>query len=114
MVMITFLKKDELAFRIYKSIWDNRNIRIIPKNPHVMNRFCRVRPDTKLFIYEGKLYIDGVNTIVINNPGQEPVFSEDEIRSVIKIDIVEFERKKGEGKFLEDKNLEKCYDMITV
>ena len=34
MTVVTFLKKDELAFRIYKAIWKNRNIRIVPKNPH--------------------------------------------------------------------------------
>jgi hypothetical protein len=79
MSVVTFLKKDELAFKIYKAIWENRNIRIVPKNPHFFNRFCIVKPDTEVFIYSGRLYIVCGYSVVINHPAEQPKFSEEEI-----------------------------------
>ena len=114
MSVVTFLKKDELAFKIYKAIWENRNIRIVPKNPHFFNRFCIVKPDTEVFIYSGRLYIVCGYNVVINHPAEQPKFSEEEIKSTIKTEVVEFERKKGEGKFLTKDNLEKRFELLET
>ena len=114
MTVVTFLKKDELAFRIYKAIWENRNIRIVPKNPHFFNRFCYVKPDTEVFILNGKLYIACGYNLVINHPAHNPVFTEADIHSTIKIQTIEFDRKKGEGKFLTNDNLRKRFELIEV
>lgn len=113
MIKITFLKKDELAFRIYKTIWKNRNIRYIPKNPHHVNRFV-YDSENELFVYEGNLYIVYGSDILINLPEHEPVFTEKEVDSTIKIEKVDFERKKGEGKFLTEDNLKERFELIEV
>lgn len=114
MLMISFLKKDENAFKIYKAIWENRNVRIVPKNPHFFNRFCYVKPNTEVFIHNGKLYINCGYKVVINHPAHNPVFTEAEINSTVKIERVEFKSKKGEGKFLTKDNLEKRFELLEV
>ena len=114
MSVVTFLKKDELAFKIYKAIWENRNIRIVPKNPHFFNRFCYVKPDTEVYILNGKLYIACGYNVVINKPEEIPKFSENEIKSTIKTEVIDFERKKGEGKFLTKDNLEKRFELLET
>lgn len=113
MVKITFLKKDELAFKIYKAIWNNRNIRYIPKNPHHVNRFI-YDAENELFIYEGKVYAVSGTTVLINLPEQEPVFTDEEINSTVKIENVSFERKKGEGKFLTEENLFDRFQLLNI
>lgn len=111
MIRVSFLKKDDLAFRIYKTIWNNRNIRYIPKNPHHVNRFI-YDAENELFIYEGKLYAVYGTTVLINLPEQEPEFTDEEISSRVKIEKIDFERKKGEGKFLTEDNLEQRFELI--
>ena len=78
------------------------------------NRFCIVKPDTEVFIYSGRLYIACGYSVVINLPAEQPKFSEEEIKSTIKIEVVEFGRKKGEGKFLTKDNLEKRFELLET
>ena len=113
MIKITFLKKDELAKKIYKTIWKNRNTRYISKNPHHFNRFI-FNARNELFVYEGNLYIVYGNNVLINLPEHNPVFTEDEINSTVVIEEVDFQRKKGQGKFLTEENLERRFDLIEA
>ena len=116
MTKISFLKKDDLAFRIYNTIWKNKQLWYIPHKKELGGHFQGLHVVDKnydMFVYEGKLYVEN-SDILINIPEKEPLFTQEEINSTIKIEKVEFNRKKGEGKFLTEDNLEKCYDLIIV
>ena len=67
-----------------------------------------------MYILNGKLYIACGYNVVINKPEEIPKFSEDEIKSTIKTEVIDFERKKGEGKFLTKDNLEKRFELLET
>ena len=113
MIKITFLKKDELAKRIYHTLWKNRNVRAVPKNPHFFNRFAIIEPDTQMFIFEGFLYVESAKYPLLNCFNQT-VFNDDEIHSTIVMEKVDFQRQKGQGKFLTEENLERRFELIEA
>ncbi|MCR4823700.1 MAG: hypothetical protein K5873_12605 [Treponema sp.] len=119
MIKITFLKKDELAKRIYKTIWDNRNLWYLPKLRQLGGHhhgFHIYKTPTQLFVYKGILYIErDINQkVLINKPEHVPFFSDDEIYSTVVIENVDFHRKKGDGKFLTEENLERRFELIEA
>ena len=111
MIKITFLKQDELAKKIYHTLWENRNVRAIPKNPHFLNRFAIVKPDTEMFILDGFLDVNSGSYPLLNYFGKTN-FSNDEINSTIVMEQVDFQRQKGQGIFLTEENLEKRFELI--
>ncbi|MCR4822091.1 MAG: hypothetical protein K5873_04365 [Treponema sp.] len=115
MIRVTFLKKDDLAFEIYKSIWENRNLWYVPHLKALGGHFQglhKKKSDTPTFILEGKLYLE-TDKILINKP-EESHFSQEEINSTVKIEKIDFDREKGQGKFLTDDNWEKRFELIEV
>ena len=119
MIKITFLKKDELAKRIYKTIWDNRSLWYLPKLRQLGGHhhgFHNYRNQTQLFVYEGNLYIEREisHHVLINKAEHVPLFTEDEINSTVVIEKVDFQRKKGQGKFLTEENLERRFELIEA
>ena len=116
MVKITFLKKDELALRIYKTIWKNKQLWYLPHKKELGGHFQGLhvaKQIYEMFIYEGNLYTDNYK-LLINIPEEEPLFTEEEINSTIKIERVDFERKKGEGKFLTKENFLKRFELLNI
>ena len=119
MIKITFLKKDELAKKIYKTIWDNRSLWYLPKLRQLGGHhhgFHNYRNQTQLFVYEGNLYIEREisHHVLINKAEHVPLFTEDEINSTVVIEKVDFQRKKGQGKFLTEENLERRFELIEA
>ena len=51
---------------------------------------------------------------MINKPEHVPFFSDDEIYSTVVIENVDFQRKKGDGKFLTEENLERRFELIEA
>ena len=119
MIKITFLKKDETARKIYQTIWNNRNtwylpyLRLAGGHFHGLHTY---KTQTQLFVYEGCLYVERtkVNHVLINIPEATPAFTEDEINSTIVLEEVDFQRQKGQGKFLTEENLERRFELIEV
>ena len=117
MIKITFLKKDETARKIYQTIWNNRNtwylpyLRLAGGHFHGLHTY---KTQTQLFVYEGCLYVERpkVNHVLINIPEATPAFTEDEINSTVVVEEVEFQRQKGQGKFLTEENLERRFELI--
>ena len=110
MIKISFLKKDETAKKIYLELWKNRNVRAMPKNPHFFNRFAIVKPDTQMFILDGFLYVISEKYPLVNC-FDRVYFFDDEIYSTIAMEKVDFQRQKGQGKFLTEENLEKRFEL---
>ena len=111
MIKITFLKKDEIARKIYQTIWNNRNtwylpyLRLAGGHFHGLHTY---KTQTQLFVFEGSLFVERpkVNHVLINIPEATPAFTEDEINSTVVVEEVEFQRQKGQGKFLTEENLD--------
>ena len=117
MIKITFLKKDENARKIYQTIWNNRNTWYLPYlwlaggHFHGLHTY---KTQTQLFVFEGSLFVERpkVNHVLINIPEATPAFTEDEINSTVVVEEVEFQRQKGQGKFLTEENLERRFELI--
>ena len=117
MIKITFLKKDEIARKIYQTIWNNRNtwylpyLRLAGGHFHGLHTY---KTQTQLFVFEGSLFVERpkVNHVLINIPEATPAFTEDEINSTVVVEEVEFQRQKGQGKFLTEENLERRFELI--
>ena len=117
MIKITFLKKDETARKIYQTIWNNRNtwylpyLRLAGGHFHGLHTY---KTQTQLFVYEGCLFVERpkINHVLINIPEATPAFTEDEINSTVVVEEVEFQRQKGQGKFLTEENLERRFELI--
>lgn len=117
MIKISFLKKDDLAYKIYKTIWKNRRLWYIPYKKELGGHFQGVHTSDKdfaVFIHDGKLYVEKNSDILINIPNQNPVFTDEELDSTIKVEKVDFERKSGEGKFLTKDNFKQQFELIEV
>ena len=119
MIKISFLKKDEMAKKIYRTIWENRNLWYLPKRKELgghFHGFHNYQTETQLFIYEGDFYIDRDIThhVLINKPEYPPAFTDDEIYSIVAIEKVDFQRQKGQGKFLTEENLDKRFELIEI
>ena len=117
MIKITFMKKDEIARKIYQTIWNNRNtwylpyLRLAGGHFHGLHTY---KTQTQLFVFEGSLFVERpkVNHVLINIPEATPAFTEDEINSTVVVEEVEFQRQKGQGKFLTEENLERRFELI--
>ena len=117
MIKITFLKKDETARKIYQTIWNNRNtwylpyLRLAGGHFHGLHTY---KTQTQLFVFEGSLFVERpkVNHVLINIPEATPAFTEDEINSTVVVEELECQRKKGQGKFLTEENLERRFELI--
>ena len=117
MIKITFLKKDETARKIYQTIWNNRNtwylpyLRLAGGHFHGLHTY---KTQTQLFVYEGCLFVERpkINHVLVNIPEATPAFTEDEINSTVVVEEVEFQRQKGQGKFLTEENLERRFELI--
>ena len=117
MIKITFLKKDETARKIYQTIWNNRNTWYLPYlwlaggHFHGLHTY---KTQTQLFVFEGSLFVERpkINHVLINIPEATPAFTEDEINSTVVVEEVDFQRQKGQGKFLTEENLERRFELI--
>lgn len=117
MIKITFLKKDETARKIYQTIWNNRNtwylpyLRLAGGHFHGLHTY---KTQTQLFVYEGCLYVERSKAqhVLINTPEATPAFTEHEINSTVVVEEVDFQRQKGQGKFLAEENLERRFELI--
>ena len=104
---------------MYTTIWDNRNLWYLPKLRQLGGHhhgFHNYTTQTQLFIYEGILYIErDINQhVLINKPEYVPLFTEDEINSTVAIENVDFQRQKGQGKFLTEDNLDRRFELIET
>ena len=89
MIKITFMKKDEIARKIYQTIWNNRNtwylpyLRLAGGHFHGLHTY---KTQTQLFVFEGSLFVERtkVNHVLINIPEATPAFTEDEINSTLE------------------------------